>query len=943
MCKTTCQGLGRIGLCAVSVAVLVACSHRSDGAARMNAGPMVCAELRCESGLDPLGVDSERPRLSWVLRSAQRGQQQTAYQIQVAGDRGRLLRGAADLWDSGRVASSRSIQVEYGGAALAPRQRCFWRVRVWDGEGHPSAWSAPAEWEMGLLSDEQWSARWIGDGRPLPASDAEFYADDPAPLLRKSFAVKGPIRRARLYITGLGYYDATINGKRLGERVLDPIWTDYTKRVFYSVFDVKEHLQSGANALGVMLGNGWYNPLPLRMWGRINLREHLPVGRPRLRAQLEIDYADGSREVVSSDESWRVAEGPLRRNSIYLGEVYDARRERPGWDRPGFDDADWDPAKVVEGPGGRMRATPLPPIRPIGAIKPVKRTQPTPGVYVIDFGRNFTGLVRMRVRGPAGTRVKLRYGELLHDDGTVNVMTGVCGQIKRAGVGGPGAPDVAEQADGYILRGDGEEQYMPRFTFHGFRYVEIHGYPGEPALEDFVGLPLACDLEPVGRFACSNDLFNDIEQMVRRTFLANVMGVQSDCPHRERFGYGGDIVATAEAYLLHYDMATFYAKTVVDFSDAVRSNGGLTETAPHTGISAGGFGERSGPIGWGLAHPLLLRELYRYYGDRRLIEGHYEVARGWVELIRRQAPEHVVRRGIGDHEAIVRTPNGITGTAFYYHTVTLVSEMAAILGREREAAEYRQLAQDIRRRFMEEFVKGSGRLEPETQTAYALALYHGLAPREQTEAFVATLAARVRENDQRLTTGIFGTKYLLDMLSQHGQAPLAYRLVDHKDWPGWGFMLESGATTLWEHWKFSDNTFSHSHPMFGSVSEWLMRHVAGISAAPEAVGFDQIIIHPKLVGELTWARGEYDSVRGKVACHWELDGGELQMHVRVPVGAVAKVFVATSDAAAVQESGRPAAAAPGCRPLPAEDGKAVYLVESGEYRFTAPFAAGAAD
>lgn len=910
-------------------------SGRGGGA---TADSIRCERLRCESRENPLGVDVAKPRLSWILTSAARAQRQTAYQIQVASNRDDLMAGRADLWDSGRVDSDRSIQVAYAGKPLPPRRRCYWRVRVWDRSGQSSAWSEPAVWEMGLMQADQWEAKWIGDGKPLPEKDEDFYNDDPAPLFRKAFVLNRGVKQARLYVTGLGYCDASLNGEPVSEDRLTPLWTDYRDRVFYQVCDVTDQLKTGQNVLGVTLGHGWYNPLPLRMWGRINLREFLPTGRPRFIAQLEITLDDGSRTVIVSDPTWRTAPGPVVRNSIYLGEIYDARREVADWNTPGFDASGWRAAATADAPGGRLIANFAPPIREQKSFTAKKITEPKPGIYLVDFGRNFTGTMKMRVRGEAGQAVTLRYGELLHEDGTVNVMTGVCGQIKRPGVGGPGAPDVAEQTDTYILRGGGEEIYTPRLTFHGFRYAQVSGYPGKPSVKDFTAIPLRCDVERVGRFACSNAMFNDIETMVLRTFESNIMGVQSDCPHRERFGYGGDIVTSADAFMLHYDMAGFYAKVVYDFADSARSNGGLTETAPHAGPAAGGFGERSGPIGWGLAHPLLLRQLYRYYGDLRLIEEQYEVTRRWLELIRTNAPDHLVNRGIGDHESIERAPRGLTGTAFYYRTARLASELAGLLDKQRDAREYAELARAIATRFVEEFYDSqTGKLKSDTQAAYAVALHYGLTPPNGRAAVMQGLINRLSEQNHRLTTGIFGTRFLLDVLSEAGRADLAHRVVDHRDWPGWGYMLEHGATTLWEHWKFSDNTFSHNHPMFGSVSEWMMRHAAGLTPAADAVGCDRWIIRPRLIDQMQWARGRYDSVRGEVACRWERKTDKLTIEVQLPVGASARLFIPAEDSGVIRESGRPVAKSVGCRVIGSSGGAVELHLESGKYRFTVPY------
>jgi len=456
--------------------------------------------LRCEYKNNPPVIQDKQPRLGWKLRSEERGQYQTAYRILVSDDLKRLGKETGNIWDSGRVKSQQTIQIPYEGSPLKSGQRCYWKVKIWDKNGTPSRWSESSYWEMGLLSPVDWRGDWISDGKPNPNQDEEFYQNDPAPLFRKEFDLKKKVKKARLYISGLGYYEARLNGNRVGDLYLDPGWTDYEKRIFYSSFDVTKMLQSGKNCLGVILGNGWYNPLPLRMWGRLNLREHLPTGRPRFIAQLNIEMTDGSKQTVFSNTDWRVHDGPLLRNNVYLGEVFDARREIEGWDRPDLDTHEWTSAVAVNSPGGLLRAQPQPPIRITEEIKSVKITEPQTGVFILDFGLNFSGTVRLRTEAPSGTRITLRYGELLDEDGNLNPKTSVAGQIKgkrRNGqnIGGAGSPEFAVQEDIYIARGKGKNTYIPRFTFRGFRFVEISGLPRKPKLSTLTGLRLNSDVQ----------------------------------------------------------------------------------------------------------------------------------------------------------------------------------------------------------------------------------------------------------------------------------------------------------------------------------------------------------------------------------------------------------------------------------------------------------------
>ncbi|MDB6026035.1 MAG: alpha-L-rhamnosidase, partial [Verrucomicrobiales bacterium] len=753
------------------------------------------------------------------------------------------------------------------------------------------------------------------------------------------FSVAKKISRARVYVSGLGYYELHLNGKRVGDQVLDPGWTSYSKRTLYSTYDVTDLLQKGENALGVMLGNGWYNPLPLRMWGKINPRDHLTIGEPRLILQLAIDFEDGTSQTVVTDETWRVNDGPVLRNSVYLGEVYDARKEQTGWDGPGFNDAKWQQAILAEKQLGELRAQDAPPIRVTRTLKAAKLTEPKPGVYIFDVGQNFAGWARLRVKGSAGTKVRLRYGELLYPDGTLNGMTSVTGQIKSGGkdyvYDGVGMPKTAFQLDECILRGDGKEEvFTPHFTFHGFRYVEVTGFPGKPELNALEGLLLNSDVAPAGEFSCSNEMFNRIQQMALWAELSNLFSVQSDCPHREKFGYGGDLVADSEMAMFNFDMARFYAKAINDFTDAVRPNGGFTETAPFVGISDFGLGEQSGPIGWGTAQPLLQWQLYQYYGDKRILEEQYENTKRWIMLLNSKAKDFILENGISDHESLVPKRPALTGTAFYFFNVKLFEKIARLLAKEKDANEAAALGEKIKVAFNQTFLNTStGQYDIGTQCCQAFPLYMDLVPTAQKQTALDFLVNDITANQKgHLSTGIFGTKYMLHALADAGRGDVAYNIVNQKTFPGWGHMLENGATTLWEHWEFSDNTYSHNHPMFGSVSEWFYKVLAGINPASDAAGFDKIEIRPRPVGDLKWVKANYNSVRGKIVSNWENDEKHFTLHVTVPPNVTATVHLPTKNSN-VTESGKPAKESAGVKFLRSEGDTSVFAVGSGDYTF----------
>ena len=896
--------------------------------------------LQSEYKSNPLGIEAPHPRLSWALQSTARGQRQAAYQILVSSTKKLLNRDTGDLWDTGRVDSAQTIHVVYQGVPLIAGQRCYWKVRTWSGldDSKPSAWSKVAWWEMALLNPDDWQGEWINDAKSNPQKEEDFFKNDPAPLFRKTFTTSKKVRSARLYISGLGYYDAYINGEPVGDHALDPGWTRYEKRVYYSTYDVTEQLGGKAeklNCLAVSVGNGWYNPLPLKMWGHVNLRERLVVGRPRLIAQLNIEYTDGTRASVVSDPSWKVAEGPMLRNSIYLGEVYDARREIADWKLAHFDDAQWKHAALATEPIGSLRAQPLAPIRVTKELNPVQVSEPKPGVYIYDMGQNFSGRVSLTVDVPEGTQINLRYGELLHEDGTLNPRTAACGQIKKQsdsvmtpGVWDPVPPLSAWQGDSYTAKGGGVETYEPVFTFHAFRYVEVTGYPGMPTADMMRGKRMNSDLKSAGTFSCSNPMLNKIQEITRWTFLSNVFSVQSDCPHRERFGYGGDLVNTCDAFMLNYDMANFYEKATRDWDDSALENGMLTDTAPSAGIQYCG-------VGWAMAHPLLQQTLYQYYGDRRIIEEQYATSERWFGLVAADTEDHIIKNGLSDHESLTKKPAPQMVTPLYCESARIMSRLATILGKKDEADHYAALAEKIRDAWFAQFVDAeTGVVSPGTQASQAFALYLDMLPAPLQPAALDRLLEYIDAKDTHLSTGIFGTKYLLDVLSRRGRVDTAYNIANQRDFPSWGHMLENGATTLWEHWEESDDTYSHNHPMFGSVSQWFFNWLGGIQADPETIAFDRFSIKPQLAADLDWVKSSYKSIRGPIVSNWQRRGEAVEFVIEVPANATATLYLPTGDPDGISESGKPVAQAEGVEFLRSDAASTVYRIGAGQYQFT---------
>lgn len=860
-------------------------------------------KLTCEYLENPLGIATDKPRFSWALVGDGKDQWQTAYELVVT-DAAKNI-----VWETGKVNSAENLHVAYAGKPLQPFSRYYWRVKVYDQAGIASSWSTQQWFET---ASADWAAQWIGDGSLQFEKDEDFYKEDPMPLFRKTFETKKQIAAARLYISGLGYYEAYLNGQKIGNHVLDPGLTTYRKQVLYSIYDITSQVRNGANTANIMLGNGWYNPLPLKFWGGLNMRAALTTGRPCVKALIRITYTDGSTAIIPTDESWQTAPGPVLRNNIFLGEHYDARLESPvkGWKQ----------AVKAEGPAGVLTPQMQPPIRVTKIVKPISIKEIKPGVFILDMGQNFAGVVKLKVKGPAGTKVSIRYGEDKYPDGSLNVMTAVAGQIKKSN-GGPGAPAVAWQEDSYTLKGKGLETWAPRFTFHGFRFIEVTGWPGKPALQDIEGLRMNSDLQKNGEFSSSNAMFSKLNEVIQWTFLSNVFSVESDCPAREKLQYGGDILCVADAYMFNYDMPQFYAKTILDYANDQRPLGGMTETAPFVGMADGSSGDGSGPMGWQAAYPFLIKKMYDYYGDKRIIEENYAALTRLIQFLQSVAEDNLSDKDLGDHEALEAKPKSrpLTASVFYLLQVRLMSEFAGTLGKTEDATKYAALAETIRKAIVQKF-HINGAFEAGTQTSQLFALWANLVKGAEEQKVADTLEAAFEKHNWHLSTGIFGTKMLFDVLRERDQNEMAYRIANQRSFPGWGYMLENGATTLWETWAASDNVYSKNHPMFGSIGEWFYRSLLGIN--PAAPGFKKIIIKPQPAGDLTFAKGSYNSLYGKISSDWKIQNGKFSLKVRIPANTSAEIWVPLKYGKVT-----------GGKLLREEKGYAVFATGSGNYTF----------
>jgi alpha-L-rhamnosidase len=904
-------------------------------AGQLAATAVSVVQLKIDQQSTPLGFDNPTPEFSWIITDLGRCASQLAFEIVVADHPDKLAKTSGLAWQTGKVAGSQTFGIKYLGKPLASFTRYYWKVRIWDQQDRVSEWSQPAWFETSMMKASDWKAQWITDIRDLPKSTPEFYLEAPNPLLRKEILIKKEIRNARLYVAGLGYAVTYLNGQRIGDHMLDMPWTQFARQVLYSTYDVTAMLHKGQNALAAMLGNGWYNPMPFRMFRTWNLREQLTIGKPCLKAQLRITYTDGSTETVVTDASWKAGDGPVLMNSVYLGETYDARLEQKGWNDVGFHDSDLQNAVINQGPAGQLTASYIPPVRATRILKPVKITEPKPGVYLFDFGQNFAGVPRLKVSGPAGTKVSIRSGEDIHPDGTLNYYTVIAGQLKKMWNfnGGPGCPNDPMMRITYTLKGEGLEVYTPEFTFSGFRYIEVTGYPGKPDLNSLEGLRMNTDIQECGKFECSNDMFNRLQDVIQWTFLSNIFSVQSDCPAREKFGYGADMVVTSEAFCYNYDMSSFYRKVVQDFANDARPSGGITETAPSVGINDLGFDFETGPPGWQLAFPYGMKVLYDYYGDLTTLEKHYAQLKKQVDFMHRMTPQHIVKKCISDHESLDPRPIELSATAFYYHHVILLVEFAKLLKHSEDLTTYEKLAADIRTAFISRFLKtGTGTFDIGTQGAQLISLYYDLVPESEKEAAVNRLLEEIFIKHQgHVSAGIFATKFMFDFFREQNLNHVSYMVANQRTYPGWGNMLANGATTLYEAWEYPDTLKSQNHPMFGSLSEWFYKSLLGINSL--APGFSHFEIKPQPAGDLLWARGHYDAIVGRIVSNWSVDGVNFNFSVHIPANTKAMVYVPSVPGKLVTEGGQPAQTSPGLKLLGYNKGYAIFEALSGQYTF----------
>jgi hypothetical protein len=881
------------------------------------------ANLRCEYAVNPLGVDAPRPGLFWTVESGERGQRQTAYEILAATMGKKLAAGNGDLWDSGKVASDETIQIPYGGTELKSSQQVFWKVRVWDMKGKVSAWSGPATWTMGLLHPDDWQAEWIG------AADTNI----PSLLLRREFVVKPGLTRALVNVCGLGQYEMTLNGKKAGDDFLSPGWTKYNRTCLYDTFDITDLLRSGENAVGLELGNGMYQVLG---GGRYTKFKH-SFGPQKAIAQLRLEYADGSVEFIGTDEHWRVSPGPITFTSIYGGEGFDARLVQHGWNQPDFDDSKWPAAVVVNGPGGELRglSCAAPPIREYEIHKSVAMHTLADGDVVFDLGQNAAHVLKISVSGPAGSQVCLYPSELTNKDGSIN----------QSSMGGGHRGSV--WCD-FTKATDGVETWSPKFFHVGCRYVQAHCIPATtdgapPRVKSLEGIVVHSSSEPVGEFKCSNELFNRTFTLVRWAQQNNMMSLMTDCPHRERLGWLEEDHLNGPALRYDFDLAQLFTKTLNDIADSQLTNGLVPTTAPEYTVFRSkndaqhlrnDFGDSPE---WSSSLILVPWQQYEFDGDLNLFRIHYQTMTNYLAYLGSRADNCIVNYGLGDWYDLgpkkpgysQLTPVALTATAFYFEDATILSRAAGLLGKTDDAKHFYGLAEKIRAAFNDKFYNATRHFyATDSQCANAIPLVMGLCEPANRAAVLDAIVRDARARGNGLTAGDVGYRYLLRALADGGRSDVIFDMNNQTNKPGYGMQLAKGKTSLTEAW---DGGSSQDHFMLGQIQEWFYRDLAGIQDAPESPGFKKIVIAPQPVGDVTWTKASYRSIRGKITSHWRRGGGKFTLKISIPANTTATVLVPAKPGTRVEVNSHQA------RFLRNQDDRAVFGVGSGNYEFESSF------
>ena len=919
-------------------------------------------KLMCDSWINPQGIDISNPVLSWTLtnKSSQRNIRQTAYQVLVASSLQKLQANDGDMWNPGKIKSDQMSQLTYAGNPLKSGKKYWWKVKIWDTTGKESTWSESANWTMGMLSTTDWKAQWItAQGAEKYAhqyksdkSDfnlkrdlTEFRAFAPKPidpnfssmLLRKEFTTASQLKRAVVHVSGLGQYELYINGSKTGDYLLAPGWSYYPKTVLYDTYDVTEQIKTGANAIGLILGNSMYNIQP----DSVRYVKFLGTFGPlKAIVQLQLEYEDGTEQIVGTDNSWQVSPGPITYSNFYGGEDFDARLLPVGWSQPNLKANNrWSQALVCEGPGGELKdlSCASAAVKAIEPLIPVKVTQLKPNLLVYDLGQNTSVIPEIRVKGPAGASVRIIPSELLKADGTVDRTSATQDGVRPA------------WWQYTIATSNKSEHWIPQFFYQGGRYLQVELFPAKGdsvllTLEMLKGLVVHSSAEPIGTFSCSNELFNNIYKLVRWAQRSNMMSILTDCPAREKQGWLEQYHLNGPSLRYNFDLSTNYRKAMNDMADCQLENGLIPNIAPEFFIVTPDInnGFRNSPE-WGSSFIIVPWQQYLFTGDVSLLSRYYNQMKRYVAFLDASSKNNIINAGLGDWYDIgpkpawgsQLTPVSFTATAIFFYDNQIMSQIASVLGKREDAKFYEERTKAIRQAFNTEFYKPEkGIYATGSNTTCAMPLFLGIVDPQNRKTLADSLVADIRRRGNAFTSGEVGYRFLLGALAQEGHSDLIYAMNNQTDKPGYGYQIKKGATALTEKWDAGVGSFgSQNHFMSGQINEWFFHDLLGIGVEADGAGFRKSIIKPMPVGDLKWVKGSYKTVSGTIRVEWKRDNAIFDLKLSIPANTSATVYIPAVTENTVTENGVRASKSEGIKFLRLEKDRAVYEVGSGEYNF----------
>jgi hypothetical protein len=894
--------------------------------------------LRCENLNNPLGIEAAQPRLSWQLQSTSRNVLQTSYRVLVADDAAKLATDNGNMWDSKQVTSDQSLWIPYAGKPLQAGKYYYWKVTVWDNKGLSAASVDSAWWQMGLLQAADWSnAKWIGydeldaSKRIVPGIHAPGNKDIKTvvsgnhvlPMLRKSFTITKPVRRATAFVCGLGHYELHINGAKVGDRFLAPGWTNYDKRCLYNTYDVTKQVSNGNNAIGVMLGNGFYN-VPNERYHKLLIA----YGNPTLTMKLLVEYTDGTKTEIITDNTWKAAQSPITFSSIYAGEEYNANLEQEGWDKAGFNDAVWKAAIIVKAPGGKLVAEQGNPLKAMTTLAAKSVIKTSDSTYLYDFGQNASGIVSIKVKGKLGEQLKLYPAELI-------------GKDKRVNQRNSGRPFYFS----YTCKGKSSEEWRPRFTYYGFRYVEVVnaapdsvGDSKKPAITDMQLVHTYNASPHTGKFECTEDRFDETFDLIDWAIRSNMQSVVTDCPHREKLGWLEQTYLMGESIHYNYDIYDLYKKLVFDMMADQTPDGLVPDITPEYVLFDGGF--RDSPE-WGSAAVILPWMIYKWYGDRSVMQQAWPMMTKYVDYLGTKANGHILKYGLGDWYDLgpkfpgvaQLTPMELTATAIYYYDISLLSQMARLLQMPADATKYEALAAQVKTAFNSKFFNPQKNVYATgSQTAMAMPLVVGLVDDNNRPAIFKTLVDSISKKGKALTAGDIGFHFLIQALSDGGAAQLVYDMNSRDDVPGYGYQLKKGATALTESWAALEEV-SNNHLMLGHLMQWFYDGLAGIRQSDTSVGYKRIEIKPEPVIGVDKGKASFESPYGTIYSEWDHQYSWRVFTISIPANTTATIYLPSPEGTTILESNMPLKSVRDIQWLGYQNGKAVFKAGSGKYKF----------